>query len=135
MCELIFSYWCDRDYTEFSFQVWSLSWESTYTRSREIPTYFQYNKASYLQSHLWYLAPFNESTDIDVELYRYVREEDDLHSVISGLQEIPDTFRAPCQCKKCAHENVHVAQGTYHVVNIVNAKQTAKIPWVRCSDR
>ena len=30
---------------------------------------------------------------------------------------------------------VHVAQRTYHVVNIVNVKQTAKIPWVRCSDR
>ena len=63
-------------------------------------------QCAYLQSHLWYQAPFNESIDIDIELYGYVREEDDLHPIISDVQEIPDTFPLPCRCKKCAHGNV-----------------------------
>ena len=63
-------------------------------------------RRAYLQSHLWYQAPFNESVDIAVELYGYVCEEDELHPVISDAHEIPDTFPAPCPCKKCAHRNV-----------------------------
>lgn len=61
---------------------------------------------AYFQSLLWYNAPFD---DVNINPMEYGYDEDDeghLLPVLTTQKNIPDDFPLPCNCKKCARQNV-----------------------------
>lgn len=63
---------------------------------------------AYLQSYLWYHAPFDNTVDLIPESYGYRRDDDDnqLIPVIIDELNVPECFPIPCTCIKCARERI-----------------------------
>ena len=67
----------------------------------------QHIKRAYLQSYLWFHAPFVANITLDPLLFGYEFDEDGCLLPISvGQSKIPEDFPIPCSCIKCARANV-----------------------------
>ena len=91
-------------YQMFHQKTFSLDLEQFPPSSNSIK--FHINR-SYLQAYLWYHAPFNDSVDLDPEIYGFRCDDDDnLFPIINDNCAVPESFPLPCKCLKCKRENV-----------------------------
>ena len=69
---------------------------------------------AYFQAYLWQHASFVDQISLIPEEYGYVEDEKGhLRPLIMSASKLPNDFLVPCNCLKCARENVcqcHVKQ-------------------------
>ena len=62
---------------------------------------------AYLQSYLWYRAPFDEALDVDPRQLGYTKNDHDhFYPIVTIKERIPEDFPMPCNCLKCARDSV-----------------------------
>lgn len=65
-------------------------------------------KRAYLQTFIWLHAPFTDDFDINPLNYGYECNDDDEDEIVPKIinNALPEDFPMPCNCGKCARENV-----------------------------